>query len=511
MKKILLSLICLVFLVGLSGSGSAQPTVAWNATYDSGGDDVAIGVAVDSNNNVIVTGGSGTIKYNSNGNMLWIATYGGHGVAVDSNDNVIVTGGSGTIKYNSDGNMLWIATYGGHGVAVDSNDNVIVTGELYGGYYTIKYDSNGNQLWAKTYVYDEDDVAYGVAVDSSDNVIVTGELSSGMGGYYTIKYDSNGNQLWAKTYVGQQAYDYASGVAVDSNDNVIVTGTSHLGNADYYTIKYDSDGNQLWAKTYDGGSSDDAIGVAVDSNDNVIVTGASYLGGNWDYYTIKYDSNGNLLWTMSYDVDGGSYDRAHGVAVDSNDNVIVTGYSSIGENRDYYTIKYTEIDADSDGYPTATDCNDTDPTVNPGMTEILYNGKDDDCNATTLDDDLDGDGYGIATDCNDNDSRIYPDATETKHDGIDQDCNGYDLTIDIIKAHYKKDKLRVEATSSLGETANLILQDFGPMKAKKWRASLVKWVIKVKKVGGDPGTVTVCGPEGCDSVKTTIKKKNKKK
>lgn len=92
-------------------------------------------------------------------------------------------------------------------------------------------------------------------------------------------------------------------------------------------------------------------------------------------------------------------------------------------------------DEDGDGYGAQgssecffneTDCDDTDPAVNPGANETVYNGKDDDCDPATPDDDLDGDGALKAEDCDDTNSSLHPLATETCQDGIDQDCDGSD-------------------------------------------------------------------------------------
>jgi uncharacterized delta-60 repeat protein len=390
-KLILTSLFILFFNFPLFAQ---SVDTAWVRRYNGPGNsyDEASAIALDGSGNVYVTGescGSGTssdyttVKYDSLGNQLWVQRYNGPGndwdgayaIALDSSGNVYVTGeswGSGTerdyatVKYDTDGNQLWVQRYNGPGndwdgayaIALDSSGNIYVTGYSYGSgtwvdYATVKYDSLGNQLWVQRYNGPGNywDGAYAIALDSSGNVYVTGRsMGSGTSAdYATVKYDSLGNQLWVQRYNGPGIYswDEAYAIALDGSGNIYVTGYSY-GNGtdyDYATVKYDPDGNQLWVQRYNGPANhvDWAYAIAVDGSGTVYVTGMSEGSGTSDdYATVKYDSLGNQLWVQRYNGPPNFGDMAHAIALDSSDNVYVTGTSrgSSGTSDDYATIKY---------------------------------------------------------------------------------------------------------------------------------------------------------------------------
>jgi hypothetical protein len=252
------------------------PGNAYDGSYD---------VAVDHWGYVYVTGYSdgvgtytdcATIKYYPNGDTAWVRRYTLPGrstdiaykVAVDGEGNVYVTGGCYpgsathqdylTIKYNSDGDTVWVRTYNGpanymddsRAIAVDGSGNVYVTGTSVGNdssldYATIKYYPDGARAWVRRYngPGNSDDVASSIAMDKSGYVYVSG-TSYGIGtsyDYATVKYDPYGNEVWIDrcSFPGN-GNDYAFAIAIDDSDNVYVTGYSYGEgtNLDYATIKY---------------------------------------------------------------------------------------------------------------------------------------------------------------------------------------------------------------------------------------------------------------------------------
>ncbi len=94
-----------------------------------------------------------------------------------------------------------------------------------------------------------------------------------------------------------------------------------------------------------------------------------------------------------------------------------------------------------------SDCDDGDASVNPGATELVADGVDQDCSGDELCyEDLDADGYGSgvtitsadwlcdaagessnASDCDDSDAAVHPGASEGVADGVDSDCSGDEL------------------------------------------------------------------------------------
>src|SRR4030095_6427101 len=318
-KTVLFAIVFQVFL----GLSKAQVTQEWVARYNGDGnqDDDAVSMVIDCEGNIYVAGISrgvssgfdyAVIKYSPLGVPIWIKRYNGSGngedrpwkIVADRFNNVYVTGGSWgagtsdditTIKYNSNGDSLWVRRYNGPfnnsdvglSVIVDNLSNVYVTGTSMGtgiqyDMVTIKYDEYGAIQWFQRYSAGNNiyEIPWAITIDNQGNTYITGSAGSGSGenDCITIKYNLSGTEQWVQRYNGPaDRYDETYAIVVDSAGNILVTGRSDGINTaqDYITIKYNSMGSVVWSKRYATNYWDGATCIAVDRYGNSYVSGAS--------------------------------------------------------------------------------------------------------------------------------------------------------------------------------------------------------------------------------------------
>ena len=135
-----------------------------------------------------------------------------------------------------------------------------------------------------------------------------------------------------------------------------------------------------------------------------------------DIYAQRVDADGNGLWAAGgIPISTGDLDQAYpGIVSDGAGGAIVfwedprnaDSRSDLYAQRVFYDG--TLVDTDGDGFGNVSDCNDSDPSINPSATEVCDDGKDNDC---------DGDKDAADSDC-------VEACTDGDDDGICDDGDG---------------------------------------------------------------------------------------
>ncbi|MEK7227072.1 MAG: hypothetical protein AAB221_15515, partial [Bacteroidota bacterium] len=175
-------------------------------------------------------------------------------VAVDSSNNVYVTG-----YFNG------AAAFGTNTLNSFGSDDIFIA----------KYDGNGNLTWATQAGGTADDKAYSISADAGGNCYFTGYIRDTVAfdtqiinsikpreaDIFIANYNANGTVQLSQVWVGKQVTSIAaSAIAEDATKNKYlggaIYGVAFLGNdtltSDYssslYLVKYDSGGNLIWVK-----------------------------------------------------------------------------------------------------------------------------------------------------------------------------------------------------------------------------------------------------------------------
>jgi uncharacterized delta-60 repeat protein len=259
-----------------------------------------------------------------------------------------------------------------YSVAVDSADRVLVAGTSYRistgendfavarlttlGALDLDFDADGKQTIDFGSSYDD---ARRVAVDSFGRVILTGFSYQPIGttgnDFAVARLTADGALDPSFNTDGKQVIDFGSAdesyiysIALDSADRVLLAGASYqdvTGN-DLFVARLTSDGaldttfDSDGMQTIDFGSADDYVysygGVAVDSAGNVILAGYSdrdaTAANDYDFAVARLTTDGALDTSFSIDgkltIDFGTLDDgADAVAIDSQDRIVVAGWS----------------------------------------------------------------------------------------------------------------------------------------------------------------------------------------
>ncbi|OFX38889.1 MAG: hypothetical protein A2X08_02665 [Bacteroidetes bacterium GWA2_32_17] len=99
--------------------------------------------------------------------------------------------------------------------------------------------------------------------------------------------------------------------------------------------------NLEWNDFYSSVDSLFNVGNAIDLDGNIYVAGYTSIANNTDFLTIKYSPTGQRLWIKTYNGTGNGYDIAIDIAIDNENNCYVLGNSEgNGTGQDIVLIKY---------------------------------------------------------------------------------------------------------------------------------------------------------------------------
>ena len=320
-----------------------------------------------------------TVSVDKDGNFNWQKSYSDlpiniiSEIAVDNENNVIVTGvtansSSGfwhVISYNPEGKENWskdidvgdISTLPHVGmllsslnsVAVDSANNIILGGrfiEPFGGAhgYIYSISPGGDRNWDSLFsgLGKPYDTVMDLAVDSSDNIAVACSLNSTIQSpgpviskkpsIYAGLYAADGQKIWQQE-ISTQGDAYPFNITVDHKDNIIVSGRSSDGNDTlWHTVSLSPSGGIKWNKELRNNASATPMAMVVDNNDNVIVTGFVSAGSSSEMLIISYDDTGTVNWSRK-DTGPEGNTLAYALGIDMAGNYIVGGANWNSQNK----------------------------------------------------------------------------------------------------------------------------------------------------------------------------------
>jgi hypothetical protein len=299
------------------------------------------------------TSGSGFIaKYDSLMNYLWsfeiptgnTTNYVVNDIAIDTNNNILITGGFG--------NSISLDPLSSAGNYTASSS----------GGFVAKYTPNGIHTFSFPLIDSQtitDGRSVGIDVDSDNNLYVLGRFRSSINcdpngslivtnntslAGYLAKYSPTGNAIWAiPVGTSVSGYSLMTRIEIDNSDNLVINGSIQPGTYDFdgsamtanltqndsydaFLAKYDSTGNYLWAFNLGGSDVVFAEDIAINAQDDIFLT------GNTRNDSLDFDPTGNDAFSSV--VQPGAF-SSHFIAKYSNSGVYNWAYTPVDDDNEY--------------------------------------------------------------------------------------------------------------------------------------------------------------------------------
>ena len=353
-----------VYLVKYNLNGG----IIWAKSFLSNYDNIASGIAVDNAGNVFVTG------YSQSDSVIFGTQY-----LINSHPNSTDYTTGYVVKFDSNGNVLWLKGSVGGGVvprdiAIDASGNAYITGIVVHetgtiagnnlitpGLFVMKFDGSGNSLW-----FNQTNISPAIntegnalAIDKSGACIVVGTfvadadfgsttiVYTGSAGTYdrfvTKLNGSTGIFTWAVAGSSWSGPDYNNDVSLDLQNNIYVTGwQTGNGVQEQIVEKYDPSGVSQWTNYYPMTGYNPLSTITTDKFGN------SYVGFNMNDTTsygsyvinttapfpiatdlitiIKIDHTGTVLYAKAMqDPSSNAMAQVTNLTLDANNNVYMCG------------------------------------------------------------------------------------------------------------------------------------------------------------------------------------------
>jgi len=308
-------------------------------------------------------------KLASDGSTLRYATFIGGGgndeaveVALDNNDDVVLTGYTFSTDFPTTAGA-YQPTHSGKSADL----------------FVLKLAADGGSLRYSTFVGgNSTDAATDLALDGSGNVFVAGSTDStdfpttngaydtthnGFTDAFAFKLAADGSELLYSTLLGGSNSEEATALALTTAGEAVVTGRTesadfptsegvfdgtHNEEHDLFVLKLAADGTSLLYSTFVGGTSSDwSYGLALSANEEAVITGYTFssdfpttagaydssLNGQSDIVLFALSNDGTSLRYSTF-IGGSSFDYAYDVTLSSKNEPIVVGWT---ESTDFPT------------------------------------------------------------------------------------------------------------------------------------------------------------------------------